>query len=134
MRRTVLGTGKFIRQNNSSNGPESRGVQKQTDVASIQRAPNAATEDLNAVDEYAEEPSEEEVEGEGEGEPYYVTPTPDQAAKEESYKPATSLDDLEPIGGPSGWWEEAWDKEHQFKGYVLRLISPLHPCFGNRIG
>ncbi|KAL8802992.1 MAG: hypothetical protein Q9200_006389 [Gallowayella weberi] len=34
------------------------------------------------------------------------------------YKPATSGEDLEAIGGPSGWWENAWDEEHQFQGFM----------------
>lgn len=36
------------------------------------------------------------------------------------YKPAVSGEELERVGGPSGWWEEAWDAEHQFAGYVHR--------------
>lgn len=32
------------------------------------------------------------------------------------YVPATTWDGLERVGGPTGWWEEAWDKVHQFKG------------------
>ena len=32
------------------------------------------------------------------------------------YEPATTWDGLESIGGSSGWWEEAWDKEHHFTG------------------
>lgn len=47
--------------------------------------------------------------------PYFVAPTPDQAAQEQGYTPATSLEQLEPIGGPTGWWEDAWDKENQFQ-------------------
>jgi hypothetical protein len=35
----------------------------------------------------------------------------------EGYKPATTWDGLRSIGGPTGWWEEAWDAEHQFSGY-----------------
>ncbi|KAL9009372.1 MAG: hypothetical protein Q9173_005597 [Seirophora scorigena] len=34
------------------------------------------------------------------------------------YKPAVSGEELERVGGPSGWWEEAWDAEHQFAGYM----------------
>ncbi|KAL8801984.1 MAG: hypothetical protein Q9182_004113 [Xanthomendoza sp. 2 TL-2023] len=34
------------------------------------------------------------------------------------YKPATSGEELEAIGGPSGWWEKAWDEEHQFQGFM----------------
>lgn len=33
------------------------------------------------------------------------------------YKPATSGEGLEAVGGPTGWWEKAWDEEHQFQGY-----------------
>ncbi|KAL8957162.1 MAG: hypothetical protein Q9193_005493 [Seirophora villosa] len=34
------------------------------------------------------------------------------------YKPAVSGEELERVGGPSGWWEEAWDAEHKFAGYM----------------
>lgn len=33
------------------------------------------------------------------------------------YTPAVTGDMLERVGGPSGWWEEAWDERHQFSGY-----------------
>ena len=32
------------------------------------------------------------------------------------YVPAETWDGLEHVGGATGWWEEAWDKEHQFIG------------------
>ena len=32
------------------------------------------------------------------------------------YVPATTWDGLEQIGGATGWWEEAWDQEHKFRG------------------
>ena len=32
------------------------------------------------------------------------------------YVQATTWDGLERIGGPSGWWEEAWDKVNKFEG------------------
>ena len=32
------------------------------------------------------------------------------------YVPASTWDGLEQIGGATGWWEDAWDKEHQFTG------------------
>ncbi|KAL8784888.1 MAG: hypothetical protein Q9213_003701 [Squamulea squamosa] len=34
------------------------------------------------------------------------------------YTPATSGDDLEAVGGPTGWWEKAWDEEHQYQGWM----------------
>ncbi|KAL9579453.1 MAG: hypothetical protein Q9212_005098 [Teloschistes hypoglaucus] len=34
------------------------------------------------------------------------------------YKPATSGEGLEMIGGPTGWWEKAWDEQFQFKGFM----------------
>ena len=43
---------------------------------------------------------------------------PDAAAS--NYVPATTWDGLDHIGGATGWWEEAWDQEHPFNGYVLR--------------
>ncbi|KAL9120505.1 MAG: hypothetical protein Q9187_002939 [Circinaria calcarea] len=41
------------------------------------------------------------------------------------YVPATSWDGLEHIGGATGWWEEAWDKKHQFRGFMSssKLVS-----------
>lgn len=36
----------------------------------------------------------------------------------EKYSEAVTWDGLDQIGGAEGWWEEAWDKENQFKGYV----------------
>ena len=35
------------------------------------------------------------------------------------YVPATTWDGLDHIGGATGWWEEAWDEEHQFTRYVI---------------
>ena len=35
------------------------------------------------------------------------------------YVPATTWDGLDQIGGAAGWWEAAWDEEHQFQGYAL---------------
>ena len=32
------------------------------------------------------------------------------------YVPASTWDGLEQIGGATGWWEDAWDKQHQFTG------------------
>ncbi|KAL8910301.1 MAG: hypothetical protein Q9171_004386 [Xanthocarpia ochracea] len=34
------------------------------------------------------------------------------------YVPAMSAEELEMVGGPSGWWEKAWDEEHQFQGWM----------------
>ncbi|MCJ1477174.1 hypothetical protein MMC13_005845 [Lambiella insularis] len=34
------------------------------------------------------------------------------------YVPATTWDGLDHIGGATGWWEEAWDEEHQFEGFM----------------
>ncbi|KAL8700720.1 MAG: hypothetical protein Q9201_005289 [Fulgogasparrea decipioides] len=34
------------------------------------------------------------------------------------YEPATSGEGLEMIGGPTGWWEKAWDEHHQFRGFM----------------
>ncbi|KAL8912676.1 MAG: hypothetical protein Q9172_007458 [Xanthocarpia lactea] len=34
------------------------------------------------------------------------------------YVPAMSGEELEVVGGPSGWWEKAWDEEHQFQGWM----------------
>ena len=40
----------------------------------------------------------------------------EQAIDQGEYVPATTWDGLEHIGGATGWWEDAWDQEHQFKG------------------
>ena len=34
------------------------------------------------------------------------------------YGEATTWDGLDQIGGAKGWWEEVWDQENQFKGYL----------------
>ncbi|KAL8935798.1 MAG: hypothetical protein Q9216_005250 [Gyalolechia sp. 2 TL-2023] len=34
------------------------------------------------------------------------------------YIPAVSGEGLEVIGGPEGWWEEAWDEQHQYQGFM----------------
>lgn len=39
-----------------------------------------------------------------------------------NYVPATTWDGLDQIGGATGWWEEAWDRKHPFRGYVLRQV------------
>lgn len=45
------------------------------------------------------------------------------AVDDSDYTPAVSGEELETIGGPTGWWEEAWDAEHQFQGYcALRSL------------
>jgi hypothetical protein len=46
------------------------------------------------------------------------TPTISPELAKQNYIPATSWDGLDRIGGASGWWEEAWDAEHQFEGYT----------------
>jgi hypothetical protein len=37
----------------------------------------------------------------------------------EPYVPATTWDGLEQIGGPTGWWEDAWDQVNRFEGSVV---------------
>ena len=44
---------------------------------------------------------------------------PISLADDSNYTPATSGEGLEMIGGPTGWWEAAWDEEHQFQGYFI---------------
>ncbi|MCJ1306316.1 hypothetical protein MMC08_009136, partial [Hypocenomyce scalaris] len=51
-----------------------------------------------------------------EGAPDAETVLPDDGAS--NYVPATTWDGLEHIGGASGWWEEAWDQEHPFYGFM----------------
>ncbi|KAL8749012.1 MAG: hypothetical protein Q9184_006973 [Pyrenodesmia sp. 2 TL-2023] len=43
-------------------------------------------------------------------------PTP--PIDDSDYTPALSGEGLESIGGPTGWWEQAWDEEHQFQGFM----------------
>ena len=45
-------------------------------------------------------------------------PLPSSAAYAD-YVPATTWDGLDQIGGATGWWEEAWDEEHQFFRCVM---------------
>ncbi|KAL8935293.1 MAG: hypothetical protein Q9211_004770 [Gyalolechia sp. 1 TL-2023] len=40
------------------------------------------------------------------------------------YTPAVSGEGLEIIGGPTGWWEKAWDEQHQYQGFMRSM--PLH--------
>ncbi|MCJ1438599.1 hypothetical protein MMC27_007989 [Xylographa pallens] len=44
-------------------------------------------------------------------------PLPSSAAYA-NYVPATTWDGLDHIGGATGWWEEAWDEEHQFISFM----------------
>ncbi|KAL8827109.1 MAG: hypothetical protein Q9170_007144 [Blastenia crenularia] len=48
-------------------------------------------------------------------------------ADDADYTPAQSGEVLEHIGGPTGWWEEAWDEEHQFQGFMrpVPLLNPI---------
>ncbi|KAL8992021.1 MAG: hypothetical protein Q9169_007439 [Polycauliona sp. 2 TL-2023] len=50
-------------------------------------------------------------------EPAYP-PARDIVVDDSDYKPATSGEELEAVGGPSGWWEKAWDEAYQFKGWM----------------
>lgn len=36
-----------------------------------------------------------------------------------NYVPATTWDGLDQVGGATGWWEDAWDEKHPFRGYGL---------------
>ena len=56
---------------------------------------------------------EERMQGRGKSKP--------QQIDESNYVPATNWDGLMAIGGPTGWWEEAWDEEHQFEGWDCLL-------------
>ena len=44
-----------------------------------------------------------------------------QDTTDPDYKPAQTWDGLERVGGPTGWWEEQWDREHQYLGYAIHL-------------
>ena len=59
---------------------------------------------------------EQEMEAEREMEAKKQAEAEVVAEAEAEYEPATTWDGLERIGGPTGWWEEAWDREHQFEG------------------
>lgn len=77
---------------------------------------------------------------EQEPEPETVDTNAVAATSDVDYVPATTWDGLDHIGGASGWWEEAWDKENKFQGYafVIPLLAAyltfpqLHACY--RIG
>lgn len=60
-----------------------------------------------------------------EGAPEEGVGPPDVATS--NYVPATTWDGLDQIGGATGWWEEAWDQEHPFQRYVLRLCWQSFP-------
>lgn len=38
------------------------------------------------------------------------------------YKPAEDWTGLEKIGGPKGWWEEAWDRENVYQGFLTEGV------------
>ncbi|KAL8657322.1 MAG: hypothetical protein Q9226_002038 [Calogaya cf. arnoldii] len=44
--------------------------------------------------------------------------TTDPVGADPYYTPATSGEALEVLGGASGWWEKAWDEQHQFQGWM----------------
>ena len=54
--------------------------------------------------------------------------TQPQDANAAGYVPATTWDGLDQIGGATGWWEEAWDKENQFKGSVALHSTVQKRC------
>ncbi|KAL8666973.1 MAG: hypothetical protein Q9168_007360, partial [Polycauliona sp. 1 TL-2023] len=69
-----------------------------------------------------ERPKDDEAKQPGEEE-FVVPPTREKRVRERivgdvEYKPATSGEELEVIGGPTGWWEKAWDEEYQFQGWM----------------
>ncbi|KAL8715181.1 MAG: hypothetical protein Q9220_001139 [cf. Caloplaca sp. 1 TL-2023] len=47
------------------------------------------------------------------------------SAEDFEYTPAVSGESLESIGGPTGWWEEGWDEQNQFKGYHTIHNAPI---------
>ncbi|KAL8895632.1 MAG: hypothetical protein Q9207_008081 [Kuettlingeria erythrocarpa] len=50
------------------------------------------------------------------------------------YTPALSGAELETIGGPTGWWEQAWDEEHQFEGFMRATPLRDHTEVRSAIG
>ena len=59
------------------------------------------------------------------GPPGVEKTTTDLLDDDPDYKPATSGEGMEAVGGPTGWWEKTWDEEHQFQGYS----NPNYPSF-----
>lgn len=47
------------------------------------------------------------------------------------YAPAATWDGLESIGGPVGWWEEAWDEKNPFRGFVSLFMRVFGGCITN---
>ena len=45
-----------------------------------------------------------------------IDATTAEDVRQSAYVPATTWDGLEQIGGATGWWEQAWDQEHKFRG------------------
>ena len=46
----------------------------------------------------------------------------------DTYVPAVTTEGLDQIGGPSGWWEEAWDEENPFTSFVQPLVCLVTVC------
>lgn len=64
-------------------------------------------------------PSDESPEKPGtevQGQPQRPYQEPTSVVDDPDYTPAVSGEGLEMIGGPTGWWEEAWDEQHQYRG------------------
>ena len=78
----------------------------------IEEREAAASEEL----EYEDEASDQEAKG---------VPSP----VTDGYVQAATWDGLDQIGGSEGWWEEAWDQENQFVGYVPFCFQALNGLF-----
>ncbi|KAI4176422.1 MAG: hypothetical protein LQ343_001162 [Gyalolechia ehrenbergii] len=66
-------------------------------------------------------PSDESPEKPGtevQGQPQRPYQEPTSVVDDPDYTPAVSGEGLEMIGGPTGWWEEAWDEQHQYRGFM----------------
>ncbi|KAL8922153.1 MAG: hypothetical protein Q9208_005348 [Pyrenodesmia sp. 3 TL-2023] len=65
------------------------------------------------------------------------SPDPTPPIDDPDYTPALSGEGLETIGGPTGWWEQAWDEEHQFQGFMkstpLRDSTQVQSAIGRAL-
>ncbi|MCJ1398922.1 hypothetical protein MMC11_002123 [Xylographa trunciseda] len=75
--------------------------------------------DASILDQSKGQPPELEPEPEGVSQ---VSTTGDKSLPSSTayadYVPATTWEGLDQIGGATGWWEEAWDQDNQFNGFM----------------
>lgn len=92
----------------TSDPPGQKDPYEREDSIDSSKALNEKEAELPPASEVVRESSDDEL-------------TREQKLEDEGYVAATTWDGLERIGGKTGWWEEAWDQQHQFTGSVLRI-------------